>query len=85
MSKKPNKLGRTEGEPKVKWARTKKAWAVALYVVLPSVLVALGVAGTLGYQSYVNNLKAEGAAEYKLTCDKFTDKDKGVTWLECDE
>lgn len=85
MTKRPNKMGRIEGEPKVKWQRTKKAWAVAPYIVVPVVLVTLGVAGTLGYQNYVSNLKAEGVAEYKLTCDKFTDKDKKVTWLECDE
>lgn len=86
MAKRPNKLGRIEGEPKVKWGRTKKVWAVAPYIVLPVVLVALGVVSTLGYQNYVSNIKAEGVAEFKVNhCDKFSNKEKTETWLECDE
>ena len=90
MSKKPNAVGRIEAEPKVKWRKTKKAWsllpALTLYVVLPVVLIALGVAGTLKYQSFISGTKADGVAEYKLShCNKYADEKKGITWLECDE
>lgn len=84
MTKRPNKLGRIEGETKVRWYK-KTNWRVIGKTVLAVGLVALGVLGTLQYQKIINNIKAEGVAEYKLTCKKFTDKNKKVTWLECDE
>nr|DAF59528.1 MAG TPA: hypothetical protein [Podoviridae sp. ctU557] len=84
MTKRPNKLGRIESETKVRWYK-KTNWRVIGKTVLAVGLVALGVLGTLQYQKIINNIKAEGVAEYKLTCEKFTDKDKKVTWLECDE
>lgn len=84
MTKRPNKLGRIEGETKVRWYK-KTNWRVISKTVLAVGLVALGVLGTLQYQKIINNIKAEGVAEYKLTCEKLTDKDKKVTWLECDE
>lgn len=64
---------------------SKKQFKVTLYVVGAIALVTLGVAGTLKYQSFINNVKREGVAEFKLTCEKFSDKDKKTTWLECDE
>lgn len=84
MTKRPNKLGRIEGETKVRWYK-KTNWRVIGKTVLAVGLVALGVLGTLQYQKIINNIKTEGVAEYKLTCEKLTDKDKRVTWLECDE
>lgn len=84
MTKRPNKLGRIEGETKVRWYK-KTNWRVIGKTVLAVGLVALGVLGTLQYQKIINNIKTEGVAEYKRTCEKFTDKDKKVTWLECDE
>ena len=84
MTKRPNKLGRIEGETKVRWYK-KTNWRVIGKTVLAVGLVALGVLGTLQYQKIINNIKTEGVAEYKLTCEKLTDKDKTVTWLECDE
>lgn len=48
-------------------------------------LVVLGVLGTLGYQNTINNIKAEGVAEFKInSCDLYAN-DKGQKWLECDE
>lgn len=86
MTKKPNKLGRIEGEPKMgRWEKTKIVAHNSLFVIVPVLLVVLGVASTLGYQNYVNDLKAEGVSQYKLDkCEKFTDKKQTSTWLECD-
>lgn len=82
MTIKPNKMGRIEATPKPKrnW-HMKTVGRISVVVGL----IGLGVFGTLQYQNTINNIKAEGVAEYKLTCEKFTDKDKKVTWLECDE
>lgn len=81
MTKRPNKLGRIEGEPKVKkslpWKKIGKTLAILA-------LVALGVLSTLAYQQTIRNIHADGVAEYKASkCKEFTDKN--VTWLECDE
>lgn len=84
MAKRPNKLGRIEGEPKVRWYK-KANWSVIGKTALAIGLIVLGVLGTLQYQRIINNIKAEGVAEYKLTCEKFTSKDENVTWLECNE
>lgn len=70
--------------------KTKRDWkkigVVTLYVALPVVMVTLGVVGTLKYQSFIDNVKADGVAQYKLThCDKYTDKKQTTSWLECDE
>ena len=84
MTKRPNKLGRIEGEPKVRWYK-KTNWSVIGKTVLVVGLVALGVAGTLSYQNFINNVKAEGVAEFKInSCDRYAN-DKGQKWLECDE
>ena len=82
MTAKPNKMGRIEAAPK-----PKRNWHMKTVGKISAVvgLIGLGVFGTLQYQNTINNIKAEGVAEYKLTCEKFTDKDKKVTWLECDE
>ena len=82
MTTKPNKMGRIEAEPK-----PKRNWHMKTVGKISVVvgLIGLGVFGTLQYQKTINNIKAEGVAEYKLTCEKFTDKDKKVAWLECDE
>ena len=82
MTAKPNKMGRTKATTK-----PKQNWHIKTIGKIPVVvgLIGLGVFGTLQYQKTINNIKAEGVAEYKLTCEKFTDKDKKVTWLECDE
>ena len=48
MTKRPNKLGRIEGEPKVRWYK-KTNWSVIGKTVLVVGLVALGVLGTLQY------------------------------------
>ena len=82
MTAKPNKMGRIEAttKPKRNW-HMKTVGRISVVVGL----IGLGVFGTLQYQNTINNIKAEGVAEYKLTCEKFTDKDKKVTWLECDE
>ena len=82
MTTKQNKTGRTKAttKPKRNW-HMKTVGKISVVVGL----IGLGVFGTLQYQNTINNIKAEGVAEYKLTCEKFTDKDKKVTWLECDE
>ena len=82
MTAKPNKMGRIKATPK-----PKRDWHMKTIGKMSVVvgLIGLGVFGTLQYQNTINNIKAEGVAEYKLTCEKFTDKDKKVTWLECDE
>lgn len=63
----------------------KKNKAKKILTVLAMILlVVLGIAGTLSYQRFEQNLKAEGVREYKSSsCKVYTDKD--VKWLECDE
>ena len=52
-------------------------------VVGIAALIALGVAGTLSYQNFISNVKAQGVQEFKTTgCDEYA-KD-GQKWLECD-
>lgn len=68
---------------KVSMKVNKKHIGPALYVVYTLVLITLGVAGTLKYQSFIDNVKSDGVAEFVLSdCDKYTDKK--TTWLECD-
>ena len=82
MSKQPNKMGRIEAPPK-----PKRNWHMKTVGKISAVvgLIGLGVFGTLQYQNTINNIKEQGAAEYRLDhCKEFTDKDKKLTWLECD-
>lgn len=78
--KKPNKMGRIEGEPKkpFPWMATLKGLAVF-------VLILASIAGTLGYQHFINGVKAQGVSEYKTNeCQKYMNEDKSASWLECD-
>ena len=78
MTKKSTK----QVKSKKNWKKIGKITGIVLvFIMLPLA----GVTSTLKYQEFINGIKAEGVAEYKLTCEKFTDKDKNVTWLECDE
>lgn len=62
---------------------SKKQMTVVGIVVLVVVLIASGVAGTLTYQKFISDTKAQGVTEFKANdCDKYA-KD-GMTWLECD-
>ena len=48
-----------------------------------TLLVVLGVVGTLKYQSFINSVKAQGVAEYRQEkCESFS-KDNS-SWLECE-
>lgn len=80
MSKKPNKMGRIEADPKPK----KKLYLKELGVVLLTVmLVATGVMGTLRYQKFIEDTKAQGVSEFKeQKCNPF--KDEEQKWLECE-
>ena len=68
---------------KVNKKQAEKYGKIIGVVAIVVALVVTGVAGTLSYQSFINGVKAEGKAEYQLTCEKF--KDGGTVWLECDE
>lgn len=84
MAKRPNALGRIEADPKPKkdWNKIGKVAGIVATVV---VLIASGIAGTLGYQSYVAGIKAQGVEEYKThECQKYSNEDKSMYWLECD-
>lgn len=84
MAKRPNKMGRIEGEPKVsKFKRV--PWANIGVIVLGVALISTGALGVLRYQKFIADTKAQGVSEFKeLHCDSFTDKKKNVEWLECD-
>ena len=83
MAKRPNKLGRIEGEPKVK---RQLPWKTIGTLALGIALVLAGVTGTLKYQSTIEDIKSQGVSEYKTEdCKKFEDKEKKLTWLECNE
>lgn len=70
---------------KVNKKQAKKYGKVVGVVAITLSLVVLGVFGTLGYQNTINNIKAEGVAEFKIkSCDPYAN-DKGQKWLECDE
>jgi len=61
----------------------KKQYKIIGVFVIVVALVATGVTGTLGYQSFITNTKAQGVSEFKaLSCEKYNN-DK-VSWLECD-
>lgn len=80
MAKKPNKLGRIEGEPKKPFP-----WKNLGIIVAGLVLFATGIAGTLGYQSFIDSVKAQGVADYQSNrCDRYENEDKSAIWLECD-
>lgn len=82
MTTKQNKTGRTKATTK-----QKRNWHIKTIgkTLLVMGLIGLGVFGTLKYQSTINNIKEQGAAEYRLDhCKEFTDEDKKITWLECD-
>lgn len=82
MANKPNAMGRIEAEPKVK---KQLPWKTIGVIVAGIVLVVAGISGTLGYQNFINSVKAEGVADYKLNnCDKYVNQEKTATWLECD-
>lgn len=87
MSKRPNKMGRIEGEPKEKfdWKR------LGLIVVTLLVAVALplsGILATLKYQDIIADIKAQGVLEFKSNdCKNFAKSFEDGTsqkWLECD-
>lgn len=62
---------------------TKKQLKIIGVVVLIVALIATGVAGTLGYQTFISNTKAQGVSEFKSTsCDSYSDGK--LVWLECD-
>lgn len=84
MSKRPNKMGRIEGEPKVsKFKRV--PWANIGVIVLGVALVWAGAAGVLKYQEFIQDVKAEGVSEFiERECENFTNEDKSQEWLECD-
>lgn len=84
MSKRPNKMGRIEGEPKVsRWKRV--PWAGIGMLVLGVVLMWSGAMGVLKYQEFIADIKAQGVYEYKTSeCEKFTMEDKSQTWFECE-
>ena len=70
---------------KVNKKQAKKYGKIVGVAVAVVALVVLGVAGTLSYQNFINNVKAEGVAEFKInSCDRYAN-DKGQKWLECDE
>ena len=84
MAKKANEFGRIEGDKKVNKIKTIK-WGAISKVALVVGLIALGVAGTLQYQKFINDTKMQGVAEYIVReCDKYTDENKKTTWLECE-
>lgn len=63
----------------------KKIWVIGLFSVSAVALFTGGIAATIAYNQTIDNIKAEGVAEYKLNkCDKYTDKEKKTSWLECD-
>lgn len=70
---------------KVNKKQAKKFGKIAGVVTSVVALVVLGVFGTLGYQNTINNIKAEGLAEFKINSCKPYANDKGQKWLECDE
>ena len=70
---------------KVNKKQAKKYGRVVGVVVTVVALVVLGVFSTLSYQNFINNVKAEGVAEFKInSCNPYAN-DKGQKWLECDE
>lgn len=83
MAKRPNKMGRIEADPKP--PRKPLPWKTIGTLAVGIALVLAGITGTLKYQEFINNTEARGVSEYKATCQKFTDEEKNITWLECDE
>lgn len=82
MAKRPNALGRIEGEPKVRWYK-KVNWGTYGKAALVIGLIALGVLGTLQVQKSYNDIKAQGVKEYQANeCEVYA-KD-GAKWYECD-
>lgn len=64
---------------------TKKQWKNIGIVVAIVALVVAGVAGTLGYQKFISDTKAQGVLEYKSDeCTKYMNEDKSAVWLECE-
>ncbi len=62
---------------------SKKTMKIVGVVVTVVALVVVGVVGTLQYQKFISDTKAQGVSEFKANdCDKYA-KD-GMTWLECD-
>ena len=57
--------------------QAKQYGKVAGVVVTVVALVVIGVAGTLSYQNFINNVKAEGVAEFKINSCKPYANDKG--------
>lgn len=85
MAKRPNALGRIEGEPKVRWYK-KVNWGVYGKAALVVGLITLGVVATLQVQKSYNDIKAQGVAEFKANeCKPFTNKENTQKWLECDD
>lgn len=85
MTKRPNKLGRIEGEPKVNKFKA-LPWKTIGAVVTSVLFVLIGILGTLKYQQFINHVKQQGVREYTSTyCERYADDKKHTTWLECDE
>ena len=82
MAKRPNAMGRIEGEPKVRWYKKVK-WNVVGNIAGVVLLIALGVVGTLQYQKTIDNIKADGVKEYQTNKCEMYAKD-GQKWYECD-
>lgn len=62
---------------------SKKQLKIVGVVVGIVALIALGVAGTLSYQNFISNVKAQGVSEYQAqACDIYA-KD-GAKWYGCD-
>lgn len=85
-AKRPNKMGRIEGEPKQStWEKIKILAHNSLFIIVPLGLVVAGVWGTLQYQNTIASIKAVGVAEYQdASCKEFADKEETQRWLECD-
>lgn len=84
MAKRPNAMGRIEGEPKQNKFKA-LPWAGIGKTLLFVGLIVLGVIGTLQFQKTINDIKEQGASEYRLNnCENYTSEDKKHTWLECD-
>lgn len=70
---------------KVNKKAIKKVWVIGLFAVSAVALFTGGIASTIAYNQTIDNIKAEGVAEYKLNrCSKFSDEEKRTSWLECD-
>lgn len=64
---------------------TRKQIKLSLYIIGVLALMGMGVAGTLSYQSFINGVKREAVADYKINeCAKYWYEDKSQSWFECE-